>query len=286
MATLGKTATPNSSTHGWISSGGKQVGMQFTVPSGGGIFTQVHWWAAGDGSNTVPIFGVIWRNSDGAVLFAAGAVNTTGGHQSSPGGSGQWYSASASGVFIAGGTVVFIGWQPNNGLTVDWAYNGGDHSPDAQQHSASGSPSSFSGHTTESPNGAVAAYATYTPVSVPTVSSFSPSVGPVGTSVTILGTQFTLASAVKFNGVSASFTINSDTSITATVPAGATTGPISVTNPDGTGSSAQNFIVGSVYGDNASAFVGGVLAYGDNGTSWVSGAEVWVDDGGAWHQLL
>jgi hypothetical protein len=46
---------------------------------------------------------------------------------------------------------------------------------------------------------------------------------------------------VKFNGTTAVFTVNSATQITATVPAGATTGPITVTNPLGTATSATNF---------------------------------------------
>src|SRR5216117_1100554 len=74
--------------------------------------------------------------------------------------------------------------------------------------------------------------------SPPTVTSFTPASGPVGTSVTISGTNFTGASAVLFNGASASFTVASATTITATVPTGSTTGPISVTTSAGTASSA------------------------------------------------
>jgi plastocyanin len=48
---------------------------------------------------------------------------------------------------------------------------------------------------------------------------------------------------VRFNGTPASFSIVSDTGITATVPSGATGGPISVTGPGGTGTSAANFSV-------------------------------------------
>ena len=77
----------------------------------------------------------------------------------------------------------------------------------------------------------------------PSISSFSPTSGPVGTSVTITGTNFTGATAVKFNGTSASFTVNSSTQITATVPSGATTGPISVTTGAGTGTSSSSFTV-------------------------------------------
>jgi uncharacterized repeat protein (TIGR03803 family) len=56
----------------------------------------------------------------------------------------------------------------------------------------------------------------------------------VGQCVRILGTELTGATSVKFNGASASFTVVSATEITATVPAGATTGTVEVTTPSGT----------------------------------------------------
>jgi len=77
----------------------------------------------------------------------------------------------------------------------------------------------------------------------PTVSGFNPTNGPVGTSVVITGANFSNVSAVAFNGVGATHTVNSPTQITATVPAGATTGPIAVTTSSGTAASATNFTV-------------------------------------------
>jgi hypothetical protein len=66
------------------------------------------------------------------------------------------------------------------------------------------------------------------------ITSFSPGGGPAGTVVTINGVGFNSTSAVKFNGTTAT-TVNHVSSIQlkATVPAGTTTGPITVTNTTG-----------------------------------------------------
>jgi len=78
----------------------------------------------------------------------------------------------------------------------------------------------------------------------PTISSFSPASGPVGTVVVITGQSLTGATKVKFGGIAAtSFTINSNTQVTATVPTGAVTGKIKVTTAGGTATSSTNFTV-------------------------------------------
>src|SRR5439155_273136 len=75
----------------------------------------------------------------------------------------------------------------------------------------------------------------------PTITSFTPTSGPVGTSVTISGLNFAGTTAVTFNGTTASFTVMSATAIQATAPSGATTGPLSVTTAAGTATSAGTF---------------------------------------------
>jgi hypothetical protein len=77
----------------------------------------------------------------------------------------------------------------------------------------------------------------------PGITLFTPGSGPVGTSVTITGCGFTRATNVTFNGVAASFTVNSNRQITATVPGGATSGAISVTTPTRTVTSTSPFMV-------------------------------------------
>jgi YD repeat-containing protein len=76
--------------------------------------------------------------------------------------------------------------------------------------------------------------------------SFTPQKGVVGSSVTINGTGFGATAgqnSVSFNGVSATIVSATTTQIVATVPATATTGPISVTAPGGPVSTSTAFTV-------------------------------------------
>jgi uncharacterized repeat protein (TIGR03803 family) len=61
-----------------------------------------------------------------------------------------------------------------------------------------------------------------------------PTVGPVGSKVTIMGDRMTGATSVSFNGTLATFTIVSPTEIKTYVPTGATSGKVQVTTPSGT----------------------------------------------------
>jgi uncharacterized protein (TIGR03437 family) len=64
-----------------------------------------------------------------------------------------------------------------------------------------------------------------------------------GTQIFILGTDLTGATSVTFNGTAAAFTAVSATEITATVPAGSTSGTVKVVTPGGTLSSNVSFRV-------------------------------------------
>ena len=79
---------------------------------------------------------------------------------------------------------------------------------------------------------------------VPVIDSATPSEGSAGTEVVLAGENFTGTTAVSFNGTAAvTFTVDSDSQITVTVPTGATTGTISATNAEGTGVSLFSFTV-------------------------------------------
>ena len=79
---------------------------------------------------------------------------------------------------------------------------------------------------------------------LPRIFSFSPDSGSIGTIVTITGENYSDVTEVAFNGtIDPGFTVVSDTQIQATVPAGATSGKIRITNSEGQDSSVTDFIV-------------------------------------------
>ena len=105
----------------------------------------------------------------------------------------------------------------------------------------------------------------------PSVTSVSPAVGPVGSTVTISGSGFCAAQAsstIQFYGVNAAVTTWSDGQIVATVPAGASSGPVGVTVAGIVGS-VRNFDL------NTSAQVTDSFGRASSYTS--------VDIGGTWH---
>jgi hypothetical protein len=77
----------------------------------------------------------------------------------------------------------------------------------------------------------------------PAIALVTPGSGPVGTPVVIAGENFTGATAVQFNGTAAIFTVTSNTQISTTVPAGATTGVVTVQTPGGTANYPAGFTV-------------------------------------------
>jgi hypothetical protein len=78
-------------------------------------------------------------------------------------------------------------------------------------------------------------------------SGFSPGGGVPGSRVSLVGTNFTGATAVLFNGANATFanfsSNNLDLRISATVPADATDGPVTIRTPHGDVTSTNSFVV-------------------------------------------
>jgi hypothetical protein len=68
-----------------------------------------------------------------------------------------------------------------------------------------------------------------------------PASSKAGAHIIILGNSLTGSTAVSFNGSAAAFAVVSDTEITTTVPASATTGFVTVATPGGTLTSNKKF---------------------------------------------
>ena len=143
---------------------------------------------------------------------------------------GGRHSVTITGTNFTGATAVKFGATAATTFTVNSAtldhrdVAGGQRHGRRDGHDAGGTS-------------ATAAADQFTYVAAPTVTDRRPTSGPAagGTSVTITGTNFTGATAVKFGATAATtFTVNSATSITATSPAGSGTVDITVTTPGGT----------------------------------------------------
>jgi endonuclease I len=89
-----------------------------------------------------------------------------------------------------------------------------------------------------------------------TVETFTPATGAPGTTVTLSGAGLSAATAVSFNGAPAAFTVVNDGEIRALAPPGVTTGPLTVTTPDGTVTTTTPFaaLVGSPYDSWSAGF--------------------------------
>ncbi|MBC7448902.1 MAG: IPT/TIG domain-containing protein [Hymenobacteraceae bacterium] len=77
----------------------------------------------------------------------------------------------------------------------------------------------------------------------PTLTALSAASGAVGSTLTLTGTNLSTTATVKFGTRVAAYTVVSATRLTVTVPAGAITGLISVTNTGGSATSATTFTV-------------------------------------------
>ena len=140
--------------------------------------------------------------------------------------------ALGTNVFRDTTTKLWAGGWPNPTPTsfTDTGVSTGTHSYSVADYNSSGS----------GPNSATVSV-TVGGAPAPTVTLANPLAGPVGTPVTLSGTNFTGATAVAFGANPATnFTVNNATTITATTPAGSGTVDVRVTTPAGTSATSTN----------------------------------------------
>ncbi len=131
----------------------------------------------------------------------------------------------------------------------------------------------------------------------PTIDSIAPTSGPVGTQVVIAGTNLSGATAVAFGGVPSAFTVDLPTQVTATVPPGAVSGPVTITTPNGTATSPTGFTVttgpgpGQEHARTVTLSVGrrakGAVSVGDGHQACVAGVPIKIQQrmDGKWRRV-
>jgi outer membrane protein assembly factor BamB len=144
-------------------------------------------------------------------------------------------TVTITGTNLSGATAVSVNGTPVSSFTVD---------SDTQVTAVVAAGTTSGPISVTTPGGTATSGGTFTVIPAPSVSSFTPASGPVGTTVTISGSHLSGATAVRVDNTAvASFTVLSDTQITAVVAAGTTTGLIGVTTAGGTATSANAFRV-------------------------------------------
>lgn len=279
MATIGSSTTGFTFT---VSGSWNQfAGGSYTVPDPG-IYPTALEWHGHNSSGSTTARNYLWldngSNEPGTTVYSgsAGYTLTT---------TDQWWSQSsiayrnnATGFadgYIPGGTKVWIGaWVSSAAYVVDGTSTG-------TSTLGTGGDGNYVFHDYTAGFGVMASILTFN-YATPHITSYNVSQGAPGDTVVITGYAFNGATGVAFNGVSASYTVNSNTQITATVPSGATTGTITVTNAYGTGT-GPSFTILNGYVWNGSAWVGIPINVW-NGTSAVY-CPIYVYNGSAWVQV-
>jgi uncharacterized repeat protein (TIGR03803 family) len=210
------------------SGGANGTGTVFRITAKG-VFTKIYDFAAEVAPGNIgylPKAGLI-QASDGNLYGTAwegGAFNAGTIYQLTLGGVGTLESSfEASTGFSPLGALL----QGSDGrLYVTLQNNGGENSDNVQDQ------------------GAISVLDLGLDPPAPGPFEFTPVKGLVGAKITLRGSAFVGATAVTFfNGTSAASVVDASGYITATVPPGATTGPISVTNAAGTTTSKSSFTV-------------------------------------------
>ena len=201
-------------------------------------------------------FSVNLSNATGGAVLGSPSSATVNinGSKAAPPANVQPYIASFSPTSGPVGTVVAVTGSGFTGVNAAWVGNAHDASvsvasdtqvnvtiPADATTGAIGIFNSAGSSFTASSFTVTAATATYVQ---PYIQSFSPTSGPVGTVVTLIGSGFTGSNeAWVGNAHGVSVTVVSDTQVKVTIPAAGTTGAIGIFNPAGVSFTASSFTV-------------------------------------------
>lgn len=210
----------NHNTSGWYS---WEWVWKFKVTSNG-AYSVHRWWVPDDAVMPGWSSGFDLYNQDPGDVTASGFNANDHGFMVEPWSNGSTKSPTSDFTLAA-----------QDYWIVAWAYVSGQEPVDGSPPAWSDVPADL-GTFFDIDGNPLTPFTTATP----TLTSFTPTVADVGTDVVLTGTNLTGATSVTFDGHDATFTVDSPTQITATVPTGptGTNVTIAVTTPGGTASHA------------------------------------------------
>jgi endonuclease G len=115
------------------------------------------------------------------------------------------------------------------------------------------------------------------PAAAPSIISFTPSSGPISNSITVTGAALDTITNVAFNGTSAAYTITGTNQLTAVIPIGASSGPITVRGLGGSATSVGSFVLTTPVIPNFTITpAGGFTSTGDQGGPFSPSSQVYT----------
>jgi YD repeat-containing protein len=241
-------------------------GVNFTVNSSGTVAGTIR-----NAANNNPISGALVEALQSAVVKGSATTTANGGYSIAGLQAGTYdirVSASGYQTKLQSGITVTTGNTTSFDQTLDIALATGDIDyiyDELGRLVAVVTAQEFTRYTYDAV-GNLLSISKGSPAQVAII-QFTPSHGSVGTTVTIDGTGFSATAnqnSVSFNGVAASVTSATTTRLVTSVPSGATTGPVSVTSPNGTAASSTSFVV---HASAAPVITGFTPTIGPAGTS-------------------
>jgi hypothetical protein len=249
-ASTAVTISSLSSTSGWVGRSVTIAGTNFGASQGASTVTFNGTQAAAAAPWTATSLGVVVpaNATTGNVVVTVGGVASNGVMFTVAPMPTVTGLSPPSGPITTSVTISGANFGATKGLSTT-TFNGTDATPTMWSASSIIVPvptNATTGNVVVTVGGGASNGVSFTVVPTPNITNLSPSNGPVGTSVTIAGSNFGTAigtSTVRFNGTPATPTTWSATSLVVPVPAGATTGSVVVT-VGGVASNGASFTVG------------------------------------------
>ncbi len=303
----------------WSQQGSKLVGTTTATTSQQGTSVSI----SADGNNAIvggpqdnATQGTVW------VFTRSGGIWSQQGKLAGTDNIGPAQQGISVGISADGNTAIVGGSKDNSNVGAVWIYKrsgstwtqqgrklvGTDNTGAAEQGeyvsiSADGNTSIVGGRNENGGQGAAWVFEN-TPILPPTIKSFTPSVGTIGSLVTIRGTNLSSTSALTIGGISSIIVSKDDSTLVAMAMPGTSTGVISVTNTVGAANTTSSFsytpslipnrqqgniIIGatgqslgsslSISADGNTAIVGM-----PNDSSSSGAARIYIRSGGVWSQ--